>query len=195
MKTKIIRCVCFVIAVLLLIFSLYLRHVTASNRVEEIPTERIETSTTESLPIEPLPEMYYDCPLDEELQDYIRKICESYDVPMSLVLAVISVESSFRADAISKTGDYGLMQINVVNHEWLAEEYGITDFLDPCQNVFCGVAMLSQHLDRYGDETKALMAYHHGATGAKRLWDKGVYATEYTNRILELKEKYDNEIK
>lgn len=160
----------------------------------------VETSSTTPYEEPTLPPMvvdvvYYDCPLDFELQDFIRDICARNGISMSLVLALISVESSFRPGVVSKTNDYGLMQINSINHEWLSEKYGITDFLDPYQNIFCGVTMLSQHLAKYEDETKALMAYHHGATGAKRLWDKGVYETEYTNRILEIKEKFDNEIK
>lgn len=174
----------------------YLLGSQAESNIEP-PLESIEitVSDEEIEPIPPKEEVYYDVPLDTELQDYIREICESNDVPMTLVLALISVESSFRPNIISATNDYGLMQINAVNHEWLTEKYGITDFLDPYQNVYCGVVILSQHLAKCEDEHMALMAYHFGATGAKRLWDKGVYATEYTNRIIEIKEKYDNEIK
>ena len=91
---------------------------------------------------------YYDCPLSHDLQDYIRKLCEENKVSMSLVIALIESESSFRMNVVSNTNDYGLMQINEINHEWLSEEYGITDFLDPYQNVFCGITILSEHYDR-----------------------------------------------
>lgn len=137
---------------------------------------------------------YYDCPLDNDLQDYIREQCETKRVPMSLVVAMIEVESSFQADVVSGTSDYGLMQINEINHEWLSEEYGITDFLDPYQNVFCGITILSEHYDRFQDVDKALMAYNLGATGAKKLWDKGIYETSYTRKINTAKEAYENEI-
>lgn len=165
--------------------------------VELVTTEVTEETTVPVLEptLEPLDIVFYDCPLDFELQQYIKELCDIYGVDMATVLALIYVESSFRPDIVSKSNDYGLMQINSINHEWLREKYGITDFLDPYQNVFCGIAMLSEHLVRYEDETKALMAYHYGAGGAKRLWNEGVYATEYTNRILEIKEIYDNEIK
>lgn len=171
-------------------------------RQKSSPIVETETTTLEETiipeetiaPIEPVKPIYYDCPLDYELQDYIRGICNAYDVPMSMVLAIISAESSFRPSIISKTNDYGLMQINVVNHGWLTEEYGITDFLDPRINVFCGIQIYLKHYEKYEDMNKALMAYNHGAAGAKRLWDKGIYETDYTRKILNIMEGYDNEI-
>ena len=195
MITKMIKCVGFTLVLLFALVSIVMRVSWLCENGKDVTTTLTETSPEAPLILEPLPEIYYDCPLDADLQDYIRDICERNDVPMSLVLALISVESTFRPGVISKTNDYGLMQINVINHEWLMEEHGITDFLDPYQNVYGGVVILSGHLAKYGDEHKALMAYRHGTTGAKRLWNEGVYATEYTNRILDIKEKYDNEIK
>lgn len=142
-------------------------------------------------PTEP-PVRYYDVPLSEDLQDYIRELCEKHDVPMSLIMAMIEVESSFSSNVISGTNDYGLMQINKINHEWLTEEYGITDFLDPYQNVFCGITIIAGHLDKTdGDITLALMRYNCGATGAKRLWNKGIYSTSYTEKIITAMEGYD----
>ena len=153
----------------------------------------VESPCIESIP-EEQSVVYYDCPLDEDLQDYIRTLCEENHLPMELVIAVIEVESSFRANAVSGTSDYGLMQINSINHSWLAEEYGITDFLDPYQNVLCGITILSQHYDSFGDTDKALMAYNLGATGAKRKWEQGVYETPYTRKIKSAMEVYENEI-
>ena len=157
-----------------------------------VPLTKPTTDTTLDLPIPD--SYYYECPLSDNLQDYIRELCEEHDVPMSLVIAVIYTESSFRADVISATNDYGLMQISIVNHEWLSKEYGITDFLDPYQNVFCGITILSQHYNRFCDVDKALMAYNLGATGAKRLWDKGIYETPYTRKVKSAMEVYGNEI-
>lgn len=161
-------------------------YITDAPQTEEVP------QTQEPSPTTPV---YYDCPLSHDLQDYIREQCERQGISMSLVIALIEVESSFRADVISQSDDYGLMQINVINHGWLYEEYGITDFLDPYNNILCGITILSQHYERYGDETKALMAYNMGATGAKRNWDKGIFETTYTRKIQSAKERYDLEIK
>lgn len=153
-------------------------------------TSEVETSQ----PTEP-EKFYYDCPLDHDLQDYIRGLCEENSVPMDLVIAMISVESSFRPNVVSGTSDYGLMQINKINHKWLSEKYGITDFLDPYQNVFCGTMIIAEHLEKTdGDIALALMRYNCGATGAKRLWDKGIYSTSYSDKILAAMEVYNDEI-
>ena len=147
-----------------------------------------------SAPLIPISPIYYDCPLDNKVQDYIRTMCEVKNLPMSLVLAVISVESSFRPWVISSSNDYGLMQINVINHGRFSEEYGITDFLNPCLNAFCGITLLAEHYNRYQDESKALMAYNLGTAGAKRLWGSGIYETSYTRKVISIKEEFDNEI-
>ena len=164
-----------------------------------VPTTPPETTkptvvTTDPPVIETEPPvLYYDCPLSHDLQDYIRQLCETENVPMGLVIAMIDKESTFRASVVSATDDYGLMQINVINHEWLSEQYDITDFLDPYQNVFCGIKILSGHLENYdGDLSRALMAYNMGAGGARRLWNQGIYSTSYTTYILNAMSVYDS---
>ena len=138
--------------------------------------------------------VYFDIPLSKELQDYIRNLCDEYGVPIELVIAIIDVESTFRADVVSKTNDYGLMQINKCNHEWLTNKLGVTDFLDPYQNIYSGVHILSGHLEvTNGDIELALMRYNNGAAGAKKLWDKGIYSTAYTQKIMTVYESYKEE--
>lgn len=158
-------------------------------------TEPITLAPEEvAVPLGKLEEVYYNVPLDFEFQNYIRKICEANDVPMTLILAMISAESSFRPNIISKTNDYGLMQINVINHEWLSDKYGVTDFLDPHQNVFCGLQMYLEYFRKYNDVNKALMAYNIGESGARKLWNKGIYETDYTRKVISIMEEFTNEI-
>lgn len=138
--------------------------------------------------------VYFDVPLSKELQDYIRNLCDEYGIPIELVIAIIDVESTFRANIVSKTNDYGLMQINKCNHEWLTDKLGVTDFLDPYQNIKSGVHILSGHLEvTNGDIELALMRYNNGATGAKKLWNKGIYSTAYTRKIMTAYESYKEE--
>jgi len=151
----------------------------------------LETPTVETVEEKTF---YFDVALDCDLQDYIRDLCETYDVPMELVIAMIHQESSFRANVVSGSNDYGLMQINTINHEWLQKEPGVTDFLVPYQNVLCGIYIISGHLEKTdGDIELALMRYNCGATGAKRLWDKGIYETDYTRKIMSYYEFYKEE--
>lgn len=131
---------------------------------------------------------YYDIPLDENLQDYIRKECQEADIDMELVLAVIQVESNFDSNVVSETNDYGLMQINKVNHESLQKKLSIYDFLDPYDSVRAGIYMLSK-LDWCENDIQRLMCYNMGVSGAKRAWRKGIQETEYTKKVLEAKKE------
>lgn len=136
---------------------------------------------------------YYDIPLSKGLQQYIYDICSDKSVPITLVLAMIEHESRFNPEAVSPTDDYGLMQINEINLEWLGENYRCFDMLNPYQNVFCGVTIISQYINKYdGDYHKALMAYNMGDYGAKKAWQNGVTSTNYSTSILELMQKYED---
>lgn len=126
--------------------------------------------------------------LSLELQSVMAKMCDKYGVPYALALAVADHESRFDPDAKSSTNDFGLMQINTVNFEWLKEK-GI-DPLTYDGNIEAGVLMLSKALDRYGEIELALMAYNCGDTGAKRLWDAGTYSTEYSKSVMERYQKW-----
>lgn len=127
---------------------------------------------------------YYDIPLSAELQDYIFSITEQYSVPAEVVIAIIERESDYRPHVTGLAGEQGLMQIHPINHEWLSEELGITDYYDPEQNILAGTYLLSRLFNKYDTATEALMCYNCGETGAKRLWAKGITETEYTVGIL-----------
>lgn len=146
--------------------------------ITEIPTEEWVNGEIDFKPI--------DCKLDEEIQEFIYYLSFGYNIDFHFIMAVIEHESNFRADVISKTNDYGLMQINKVNHEWLSATLGITDFLDPYQNVMAGTYKFYTLFKRYGNETsKVLMAYNMGDSGARKLWNKGIYETNYSRSIME----------
>lgn len=131
----------------------------------------------------------YDVPLSEELQLYIREKCSYYNVDERLVYAIIQKESNFRADVISKTNDYGLMQINTINHATLKQILGITDFLDQENNVLAGIYMISQVQKQFDEVHHVLMAYNLGPTGAKRQIAKGNNQTTYSKSVIEIMEE------
>ncbi len=122
--------------------------------------------------------------LDEELQEFIYYLSYGYNIDYAFVMGLIEAESTYQVNAVSSTNDYGLMQINTVNHEWLKEKLGVTDFLDPYQNTRSGIYILRNLFEKYEDPEKVLMAYNMGETGAKRLWDNGIYETNYTNKVI-----------
>jgi len=128
----------------------------------------------------------FDIALSEELQVYTYETAVKYGIEdhYPLVLALMWVESRYKVSSISKSSDYGIMQINKCNHSWLRDELGITDFLDPEQNIEAGIRMLSEYLLTYSTEHKALMAYNMGVGGANKEWNKGNYTSSYSRKVM-----------
>ena len=77
-----------------------------------------------------------DCKMPEEQQEFVYYLCSGYNLDFTLVMALIQHESSFDPNVISNTNDYGYMQINAINHDWLTETIGVTDYTDPSQVKF-----------------------------------------------------------
>ena len=165
------------------------------------PVEQVTITKTIEVPSyeeDKLPELaevkFYDVPLSHSLQRYIYEICADENVPVSLVIAMIEHESSFNPEEVSSTDDYGLMQINIVNHSSLEEQYKTADLMNPYQNVFCGIKMIGSYISSYGDYNKALMAYNMGEYGAEKAWENGIESTSYSKSILALMQQYEQEV-
>ncbi len=166
-----------------------------SNQVEQIQAEQsrkpevtitamiITPTPTEAPEPEPAAKIY-DIPLNEELQTYTFNLCKENDLDYETILAMMDQESDYREKVISKTNDYGIMQINKVNHEWLKEELGIEDFLDAEQNILAAIRILSELTEKYKDPHQVLMAYNCGEAGAKKLWKQGKTTSEYSREII-----------
>ena len=131
-----------------------------------------------------------DCGLSEDLQEYTYYLCEAYYIDFEFVMALMYTESSFNADIVSGTNDYGLMQINKCNHAELTDKLGITDLTEPYQNIRAGVYILRRLFEKYDDAAKVCMAYNMGEYGASVLWEQGVYETAYSNKVLAKADEY-----
>ncbi len=136
-----------------------------------------------------------DVNMDEDLQEFTYYLCSEYDIEFMLVMAVISHESDFDADCISSTNDYGLMQINRGNHEWLSDALGIDNFLDPEQNIRAGVFVLRKLFEQYTETNLVLMAYNMGGGNAEKLWAKGIYSSGYSRAVMEQQAEYEAQLR
>ena len=86
-------------------------------------------------------------------------------VSPALVLAVISVESAGRTDAVSSAGATGLMQLMPDT----ATRFGVDDSTDAAQNIKGGVAYLEWLLDHFeNDPLLALAGYNAGEGNVRR---------------------------
>lgn len=83
------------------------------------------------------------------------------DVSPALVLAVIAVESAGRTDAVSTAGAQGLMQLMPAT----AERFGVTNSLDPAQNIKGGVAYLEWLLGRFDNDPVLVLAGYNAGEG------------------------------
>lgn len=125
-----------------------------------------------------------ECELDEDVQRFAYYMAEANDIDFNFLMAVMECESGFDANCISSSDDYGLMQINKRNHEELSTILGITDFLDPYQNIVAGVYIFHILFEKYDDPAMVLMSYNMGESGASCLWNQGIYSSQYANRVL-----------
>lgn len=154
----------------------------------EVKVEEAETETqTQS--------QYIDCDMPKEHQDYLKSLCEEYDIAYSLAMALIKKESSFHSDSVSESQDYGYMQINICNHASLKEILGLNDMLDPYQNLKAGMYLLAELFEKYDSPSMVLMAYNLGENAAKKKWNSGIYETEYSRAILEYQAEIEKELK
>lgn len=140
----------------------------------------------------------YSSMLKPELQDYLFKKCMKAGIGeyYKLLQAQMYCESNFKSDIISGTNDYGLMQINIVNHKWLSKKLGKNNFLDPYTSIDAGVLIMSGFLKKYNDAETALVCYNMGE-GA--VINRGIYSSIYSRKIIKhmslLKEVKENDIK
>lgn len=86
------------------------------------------------------------------------------DVSPALVLAVISVESAGRADAVSSAGAGGLMQLMPPT----AARFGVTDVFDARQNIKGGTTYLDWLLDEFDNGVIFALAGYNAGEGAVR---------------------------
>jgi soluble lytic murein transglycosylase-like protein len=85
-------------------------------------------------------------------------------VSPALVLALISVESAGRTNALSHAGAQGLMQLIPAT----AERFGVTNANDPGQNIRGGVAYLDWLMKEFGNDPVLALAGYNAGEGAVR---------------------------
>jgi hypothetical protein len=106
-----------------------------------------------------------DGPAGTDLRTLAVDVARRHGLDPDLVVAVVGVESGFRADAVSPKGAQGLMQLMPTT----ASALGVEDALDPAQNLDGGVRHLGSLLTLYGgDIVRALAAYNAGEGAVAR---------------------------
>lgn len=134
-------------------------------------------------------ENFYSVPLTVEIQRHIKALSHEAGVDSAVILAMIEVESNYDSNILGDGGNsYGLMQIQPRWHSERMAALGVTDLMDPQQNVTVGIDILAELLAKYnGNLEMALVAYNAGPTGAYQQWfRRGVYSSEYSRKVLKI---------
>lgn len=102
---------------------------------------------------------------DNSLSAIFREASETYGVPVSLLTAMAKQESNFQANATSKSGAMGIMQLMPAT----ASYFGVENPYDPRENIMAGAKYISQLLTKYnGDTSLALAAYNAGSGNVRK---------------------------
>ncbi len=120
---------------------------------------------------------------------YFEKASRKYGVPVSLLKAMVKMESDFQPNETSSTGAAGLMQLMPETAKYL----GVTDVYDPEQNIMGGARYISEKLKAYdGNLELALSAYNAGS-GTVQKYGNTVppQCRAYVSKILSYKEAYE----
>lgn len=97
--------------------------------------------------------------------EYIAEAAELYQIPESLIRAVIKVESDYDPRVVSSKGARGLMQLMPA----AASDMRVDEVHDPRENILGGVRYLRILANKFdGDLVLTIAAYHSGAGKVSR---------------------------
>lgn len=112
----------------------------------------------------------------ERFEEDIQHAAALYQIPATLIHAVIAVESAYDSEAVSRVGAQGLMQLMPST----ARGMGVANAFDPRQNIFGGVRYLRVLANQFaGSLLKTLAGYHAGAGAVLRYNGLPPYATTH----------------
>ena len=104
-------------------------------------------------------------------------------------MAVIKVESTFNAHALSSSAAIGLMKIKMSTYGDISAEIG-TEYsehalYDPETNVRAGTYYLSWLKAQLGEMRETVVAYYYGIGNVKRMLSDGEYSSDGVTLIYE----------
>lgn len=133
--------------------------------------------------------------LPESVKVYLYNLCRERNISYPLMLALIEKESGYQWDAESPDGSCkGYAMINDKWHQERMEKLGVTDIHDPYGNLEVSLDFLAELFSRYHDANVVLMCYNCGESGAERLLEKGIFSTEYSEKILAREAEISHEV-
>ena len=116
----------------------------------------------------------------------IAEVASRYQVPEALIHAVITIESAYDPNAISRAGAVGLMQLMPAT----ARRYGVANRRNPSANLTGGTRYLKDLLLRFDSNLElALAGYNAGENAVEKFGNRVPPFAEtrrYVRKVLEL---------
>ncbi|WP_240986904.1 lytic transglycosylase domain-containing protein [Acididesulfobacillus acetoxydans] len=119
----------------------------------------------------------------KDVAPLIASAAGKYGIDPALIRQVVKAESGYDSRAVSPAGAEGLMQLMPAT----ARAYGVTDALNPAENIDAGTHFLHDLLARYqGNVPLALAAYNAGPGAVEKYGGIPPYAEtqSYVRKIL-----------
>lgn len=139
-------------------------------------------------------------PLEYESAIILVKYADIYDIPYSLVLSIIDIESGFQQNLVGADRDRGYMQIIPGTERWLAKTFGDelglsydpNRIFEPEYNLALGIKYLDELMSDYGvDYDRILSEYNRGPNNLKKYYEANrTYSTTYSRKVLSKNTSY-----
>ena len=148
-----------------------------------------------------------------DYDNYVKQVCDTYDIDHCLVMAIIREESNFDPNAQSVAGACGLMQLMPDTAMWVAEqaqmEISESDLFVPHHNINIGIWYIRWLIDEHYNENMmaaVVAAYNAGHSTVDSWINNGTWngswesletvpyqeTKEYLNRVKRSWEMYKN---
>lgn len=142
---------------------------------EALPTRKFDNALSRALQLSesmndsdyimsPHSKDYKYSSLQGDIENIITRHAKLNNLDPALVEAVVKAESNFNPQAISPAGAEGLMQLM----PGTASALGVSNPLDPEQNIAGGTTYLRNMIDKFGSVPLALAAYNAGPAAVEK---------------------------
>ena len=161
---------------------------TFSDRVRHKGYKEVKLRATPSRKIEVIGGSFY-----EKRKLYgtvVKQAAQAHRIPASLLHAIISAESGYNPEAVSRAGAVGLMQLMPAT----ASRYGVKDRKDPIDSIRGGSRYFRYLLDLFDNDIRLALAAYNAGENAVIKYGRRIppyrETQNYVKRVLKFYEEY-----
>ena len=120
----------------------------------------------------------------------MKRAAQAHRIPASLLHAIISAESGYNPEAVSRAGAVGLMQLMPAT----ASRYGVKDRKDPIDSIRGGARYFRYLLDLFDNDIRLALAAYNAGENAVIKYGRRIppyrETQNYVKRVLKFYEEY-----